>query len=424
MPGSGYLPAAVAEEPCSPRVRMTRMSAVRTGSEEPAAPALRRRWRAPLEYAAALAVALVLAELGARLFLRLPARVQPSPLSLKEAVAEERAPGLGEWLRPGAEATARYPALGGGSEAAPAFREVLYRINADGFRDRRFPRERVPGTYRIAVLGDSVAFGFGVDAADSPPKQLERELAALLDEGVGERVEVMNCGIYSFNATQQAAHLRHRVAPFAPDLVLFLTTVTDASGRGIEIDPAKNDNWEVRWTNRLGLTSGRFTPVGAGTSPARRRMLALRRRSALVDFAANRAYTWLRSRVMKAGYLHDWSEGSPGRAAVAAAFADAHALGRERGFEVRVALYPVLDSLDDYPMGPVHEAVRALAAAEGLDFHDLLAAFTGQHASELHAHAHDKHPNARANALAAEALAAELAPPVAQVLGVAETLGE
>lgn len=405
------------------------MSAPGSGPREPGSPATRRRLRALAEYAAALVLALLLGEVGARLFLRLPARVQPNPLGLKEAVPEERAPGLGEWLRPGSEAKARYPLvgtgldLGTGAEGEPAFREVHYRINADGFRDRSYPRERAPGTFRIAVLGDSVAFGFGVEAEDSPPKQLERELAARLGAGLGERVEVMNCGIYSFNATQQAAYLRHRVAAFEPDLALFLTTVTDASGRGIEVESAKNDGWEVRWTNRLGLTSGRYTPVGDATPLAQRRMLALRQRSALADFAANSAYTWLRSRVMKAGYLYDWSDGSPGRAAVALAYADAHALGRERGFEVRVALYPVLDSLDDYPLEPVHAAVRALCEAEGLGFHDLLPALAGQDARELHAHAHDKHPNAKANALVAEQLAAELAPIVSAGLGATAGLG-
>ena len=373
------------------------------------APASRDRslLRRLAESAAALALALLLAELGARACLRLPARVQPSSLGLKELVADELAPGMGECLVRGGQAAAEYPTADGG------LREVRYRTSADGFRDRVYPRERQPGNLRLALLGDSVTFGFGINEEDTLPRQLERELNARFDG----RIEVMNCGIYSFNATQQAAHLRYRVADFHPDLVLFVTTVTDASGGDIVGDERKHDTWEVRWTKRLGLTSGRFSPAGTSVPPAQRRMLALRQRSALVDYLANRTFTWMHSRVMSAGYLRDWLPGSPGRAAVAAAYADARALGAERGFEVQVALYPVLDRLDDYALGPVTAAVREICAQQGLAFHDLLPALAGQDARALQAHAHDKHPNGRANRLVAVHLARELGAVVARGLG-------
>jgi hypothetical protein len=210
---------------------------------------------------------------------------------------------------------------------------------------------------------------------------------------------------------------------------MFLTTVTDASGGAIAEAAGKNDTWQVHWIRRLGLTSGRFAlddpalepaqrrKIVAALEPAQRRMLALRQRSALVDYLANGTHTWLYSQVMTRNYLGDWQPGSPGRAAVAAAYADARALGAERGFEVRVALYPVLDRLDDYALGPVHASVAEMCAELGLGFHDLLPALAGQDAASLHAHAHDKHPNARANQLVAAHLAAELAPLVARELG-------
>jgi hypothetical protein len=240
---------------------------------------------------------------------------------------------------------------------------------------------------------------------------------------------VLNCGVYSFNATQQAAHLRYRVAAFEPDLVLFLTTVTDASGGAIADAPGKNDTWQVRWIARLGLMSGRFAlddpaldpaqrrQILSVLDPAQRRMLALRQRSALVDYLANGTHTWLYGQVMTRNYQGDWQPGSPGRATVTAAYADARDFGAERGFEVRVALYPVLDRLDDYALGPVHASVAEICAELGLGFHDLLPALAGEDATALHAHAHDKHPNARANQLVAEYLAAELEPIVARGLG-------
>jgi hypothetical protein len=350
----------------------------------------------------------VLAEVGARLFLRLPARIQPTSLALKVQVPEDQAPGMLECLMLDGRAVAHYPTLDGGEI------EIPYRTSPQGFRDRPRSRERTPGTYRIAVLGDSVAFGFGIPEEHAAPQILER----LFDEHLGPgRVEVMNCGIYSFNATQQAAHLAYRVADFRPDLVLFLTTVTDASGRGIVADPGKSDRWEVRWTRRLGLTSGRFDPGESSVPPAQRRMLALRRRSALADYVANRTFTWLRGRVMSDGYEQDWLAGSPGRAAVKEAYTRARDLGRERGFDVWVAMYPVLDRLDDYPLESVHTAVAEICEELGLEFVDLLPAVEGLKATELQAHAHDKHPNGIANRYVAELLEERLEPVIRASLG-------
>src|SRR5204862_22861 len=34
---------------------------------------------------------------------------------------------------------------------------VTYATNADGFRDRTYPRAKPPGTFRVVVLGDSIA---------------------------------------------------------------------------------------------------------------------------------------------------------------------------------------------------------------------------------------------------------------------------
>src|SRR5262245_46388079 len=39
---------------------------------------------------------------------------------------------------------------------------VLYATNADGFRDHAYDRVKPKDAYRIAVVGDSVSFGYGV----------------------------------------------------------------------------------------------------------------------------------------------------------------------------------------------------------------------------------------------------------------------
>ena len=69
-------------------------------------------------------------------------------------------------LRPGADLRLREP------------REVRYRINADGFRDRIRSRPKPDGVFRILALGDSVTFGYGVEEDETYPMRLEASFAA------------------------------------------------------------------------------------------------------------------------------------------------------------------------------------------------------------------------------------------------------
>jgi hypothetical protein len=61
-------------------------------------------------------------------------------------------------------------------------KELLYRINAQGFRDRERVRPKPSGMYRILVLGDSVTFGFGVQPEESFTRLLEAELKERVPE--------------------------------------------------------------------------------------------------------------------------------------------------------------------------------------------------------------------------------------------------
>ena len=54
----------------------------------------------------------------------------------------------------------------------------LERVNAAGFRGPQRSREKPPGVLRIATLGDSSTFGYGVPYADTFSAQLETRLNA------------------------------------------------------------------------------------------------------------------------------------------------------------------------------------------------------------------------------------------------------
>ncbi len=101
----------------------------------------------------------------------------------------------------------------------------IIKINALGFRDREFIAKKPEGVYRIAVVGDSVTFGWDQRVEDTYPKVLERLLNS--SDGASRRYEVLNLGVVGYNAEQEMELIKTRVLDFQPDLVLVGYCVND-----------------------------------------------------------------------------------------------------------------------------------------------------------------------------------------------------
>jgi hypothetical protein len=114
--------------------------------------------------------------------------------------------------------------------------EILYRINSDGFRDGEYARPKPEGVFRILVLGDSVAFGYGVDQRQSFPKQMEEQLATALAAAKGERIEVLNLGVSGYNPYTQLALLEDVGPAYQPDLVLVQFCINDLNDPTLHFD--------------------------------------------------------------------------------------------------------------------------------------------------------------------------------------------
>lgn len=208
------------------------------------------RWaRACLFGLAALATALVLTELAIRLVgFRLPPRMPVEKTGLLVQPNEERSPGIGLLLKPGARATTFYP----GAEPGTGH-EISYAINALGFRGPPFPKKKPKGLYRIALIGDSVTYGTGINYEDTIASRLQ----GLFDERLpGAAVQVINCGVPSTNTGQQVQSCRRRVLNIDPDLVLIIATIVDASGYGVSGGAPRERPWQSNVVEALGLTSG------------------------------------------------------------------------------------------------------------------------------------------------------------------------
>jgi lysophospholipase L1-like esterase len=95
--------------------------------------------------------------------------------------------------------------------------------NSAGLRGREIPKQKPEGVWRIAMIGDSVTYGLGVDAAQAFPSLLESKLNAA---GMGA-VEVLNCGVPGYNPFQEYTLLKNRILGFDPDLVVMTFTPDD-----------------------------------------------------------------------------------------------------------------------------------------------------------------------------------------------------
>jgi|GEM_PF-2100281 len=93
------------------------------------------------------------------------------------------------------------------------------RANEGGYNGTFYPPSRRPGTYRVAVLGDSFTFGWGVPADEAWPALLQQRLDESL-AGSGVQAEVLNFGVPGYNTWLELLHWRRVVSRYRPDAVL------------------------------------------------------------------------------------------------------------------------------------------------------------------------------------------------------------
>jgi len=93
------------------------------------------------------------------------------------------------------------------------------KINSLGYRDSEHDIAKPPGTYRIAVLGDSFAEARQVAQENTFWSLMGRDLGKC-PELKGKRVEMLNFGIGGYGTAQELLTLRKDALRFSPDLVL------------------------------------------------------------------------------------------------------------------------------------------------------------------------------------------------------------
>jgi len=97
-------------------------------------------------------------------------------------------------------------------------------INSDGFRGREYSLQKEENTYRIVLLGDSVAFGRLMPFEHGLSNRLEIALKNLCPQ---KNFEVLNMGVEGYNSIQELEMLKTRGLKYNPDLVIVYYSFND-----------------------------------------------------------------------------------------------------------------------------------------------------------------------------------------------------
>jgi len=97
--------------------------------------------------------------------------------------------------------------------------DYTIRVNSLGMREREFPPERKSAGKRILIIGDSIAFGTGVDA--------EWRFSDFMGRALGSRVEVLNGGVCGWGTDQELLYYEAFAGGLHPDIVILSVTMAN-----------------------------------------------------------------------------------------------------------------------------------------------------------------------------------------------------
>ena len=259
---------------------------------------------------------------------------------------------------------ARYRGKYGGVEIA---------TNEMGLRERGLWAHRA-GERRVLVLGDSVAFGWGVPVQDAFPRQLERELR----QSTGADYSTINSGVPGYNTGQELTFLRTYGDRLQPDAVVVLYVDNDIDAidparvhMGIMPNPWKDPRGAADYflsMSHLYFMAHHIVPVLAGrvtATPAERRATA------------------------------GWKQSME-------ALRDLARVCRERGTPLAVVHFRMLD---DPISGALNSDIAEVAREERFEFADALPWYAGRNIRMLTNSFIDTHPNAQGHAILAKGTA-------------------
>lgn len=258
-------------------------------------------------------VSLVIAELGFRVLINLEVIDYPKPDL--ESVIHQYSPikDLIYELKPSATAE-----------------DGLITTNSFGMRDYEYTLTKPEGITRIAVIGDSVAFGYKKSPPALPLEEIfPKILEAKLNAAYPKQYEVLNFAVTGYNSSQEEIVLTNKVLQFDPDIVILAYVANDDS-----------------YTDGLGDLAKQMSPYSLGS----------RLHSKLISYLL---YQYERENA------RDWDNMDQ----IWSLFEQLDILGKNHGFDVIVLISLEKEDFDKFDQQ--HELVKERAKSHGFTVIDL-----------------------------------------------------
>jgi hypothetical protein len=158
----------------------------------------------------------------------------------------------------------------------PQFRTFV-RINENGLRDSQHSYKRQNDIQRILVLGDSFAWGYGVEESERFSQLIEKSLG----------VEVINAGVSGYSTDQELLWYKNEGIKYDADLVILMLTGNDVGDNDRQLVNT------IYYKPKFEIEEGRLILTGypvPKTSPQGKLIYFLSQRSALAYFLVQRYF--------------------------------------------------------------------------------------------------------------------------------------
>ncbi len=106
-------------------------------------------------------------------------------------------------------------------------RGIPWSTNSHAMRDREYPLAKPANTFRIALVGDSIATGWGVRDGEGFEPRLETTFNERSRNAGGPAVEILNFAVPGHGPGQRWCHFDQVGWAFSPDLVIYEATTAD-----------------------------------------------------------------------------------------------------------------------------------------------------------------------------------------------------
>lgn len=279
---------------------------------------------------------------------------------------------------------------------------IPFSVNSRGLRGPEVHVKKTPGTTRVAMLGDSITFGFGVRDEETLPRRVEDYLKEVRPE---LNVEVINFGVISYGFEEYPIVMDEQVRLYQPDVVVLQVYYNDVTSPNVLSQAKSVANSS---TTNSKEAQEKQSILERTVFDMREFYQQMKDRSRLHQFVhqylkliAYKVFSFFgverRFMIGQGGFrdleifVNNEQEWLDGQEQLRQVKQDCE----EIGARFMVLIHPAVTVLDSsYEFAVYHERVREFCEQEGISYIDLLDSFKNEDLRPYALNIMDKHPNA------------------------------